>query len=114
MIYKLLKNLLKCAGYDGWARDEGCFVVCFAVFINENIISQSRKRKIRTIIRSYPHFYLKKHDTRDRLFSENWAILPNASGTARRGRVFHTPSTCQIAYKIIISGKLIFFFISNC
>ena len=29
---------------------------------------------------------------------------------ARRGRVFHTPGTCQIAYKIIISGKLIFFY----
>ena len=37
-----------------------CFGICFAVFINENIISQSRKWKIRTIIRSYPHFYLKK------------------------------------------------------
>ena len=41
---------------------------------------------------------------------DNWEILPNASGTARRGRVFHTPSTYQIAYKIIISGKLIFFY----
>ena len=29
---------------------------------------------------------------------------------ARRGRVFHTPGTCQIAYKIIILGKLIFFY----
>ena len=87
-----------------------CFGICFAVFINENIIPQSKKRKIRTIIRSYHHFYLKKHDTRVRVFSDNWEILPNASGTARRGRVFHTPGTCQIAYKIIISGKLIYFF----
>ena len=29
---------------------------------------------------------------------------------ARHGKVFHTPGTCQIAYKIIISGKLIFFY----
>ena len=27
MIYKLLKNLLKYAGYEGWARDEGFFFV---------------------------------------------------------------------------------------
>ena len=31
---------------------------------------------------------------------------------ARHGRVFHTPATCQIAYKIIISGKLIFFLLA--
>ena len=29
MIYKLLKNLLKYAGYEGWARDEGFFCNCF-------------------------------------------------------------------------------------
>ena len=34
MIYKLLKNLLKYAGYEGWARDEGFFfVIVFTVFI---------------------------------------------------------------------------------
>ena len=32
MIYKLLKNLLKYAGYEGWARDEGFFVIVFTVF----------------------------------------------------------------------------------
>ena len=29
MIYKLLKNLLKYAGYEGWARDEGFSCNCF-------------------------------------------------------------------------------------
>ena len=29
---KLLKNLLKYAGYEGWARDEGFFVIVFTVF----------------------------------------------------------------------------------
>ena len=29
MIYKLLKNLLKYAGYEGWSRDEGFFSNCF-------------------------------------------------------------------------------------
>ena len=38
--------------------------------------------------------------------------MSNLSGTARRGRVFHTPGTCQIAYKIIISGKLIIFLLA--
>ena len=32
MIYKLLKNLLKYAGYEGWACDEGFFVIVFTVF----------------------------------------------------------------------------------
>ena len=32
MIYKLLKNLLKYAGYEGWANDEGFFVIVFTVF----------------------------------------------------------------------------------
>ena len=31
MIYKLLKNLLKYAGYEGWAR-EVFFVIVFTVF----------------------------------------------------------------------------------
>ena len=43
-------------------------------------------------------------------YSTQREIAINLSGTARRGRVFHTPGTCQIAYKIIISGKLIFFY----
>ena len=32
MIYKLLKNLLKYAGYEGWARNEGGVVIVFTVF----------------------------------------------------------------------------------
>ena len=35
----------------------------------------------------------------------------NASGTARPSSGFHTPDTCQIANKIIISGKLMYFII---
>ena len=34
---------------------------------------------------------------------------------ARHGRGFHTPDTCQIVIKIIISEKkLMYFIISNC
>ena len=36
-------------------------------------------------------------------------ILTNAGGTAWRDRGFHTPDRCEIAFKIIILGKLMYF-----
>ena len=50
----------------------------------------------------------------NQLLKNEGKTATNASGTAGRGRGFDTPNTCQIAIKIIISGKLMYFIIGSC
>ena len=55
-----------------------------------------------------------KNTPRTNVLKNEGKTAINASGTARRGRGFHTPDTCQNAIKIIISGKIMYFIFGSC
>ena len=76
-------------------------------------------RKRNASVFSIHRYLVNKGYTQDKCFSNQLLknegkTATNASGTARQGRGFHTPDTCQIAIKIIISGNLMYFIIDSC